>query len=173
MSIASPRPGCTGKEPFDTGAIAREVARRMTKSGKAVEAYGCPACKLWHVGQAKNRITTGSKRELTAPDAVRRTKYGNRLTEVDGIVFHSAKESRRYSQLKLLERAGLVKDLKLQPAFSLKINDVKVCTYKADFQYVDETGAFVVEDVKGFLTEVYQLKKKLMKAIHNIDILET
>lgn len=103
----------------------------------------------------------------------RRAKYGNRMTEVDGIMFHSAKEARRYAELKILSRAGLVKGLILQPRFPIIINGVKVCDYVADFEYRDETGARVVEDVKGMKTDVYSLKSKLMRAVHGIDVKET
>lgn len=103
----------------------------------------------------------------------RRAKYGNRPTEVDGIKFHSAKEARRYSELKVLSRAGLVKGLILQPRFPIIINGVKVCDYVGDFEYLDETGARVIEDVKGMKTDVYTLKSKLMRAVHGIDVKET
>jgi hypothetical protein len=100
-----------------------------------------------------------------------RNKYGNRRTEVDGISFASAKEARRYSELKLLERAGKIKGLHLQPRFPLRVNEVTVTTYVADFIF-DRDGETVVEDVKGVRTPTYKLKKKLMKAIHDIDVVE-
>jgi dsDNA-binding SOS-regulon protein len=65
------------------------------------------------------------------------SKYGAVRTEVDGISFASKKEARRYSELKLLERAGEIADLQLQPRFPLTVNGVRVCTYVADFQYRD------------------------------------
>lgn len=100
-------------------------------------------------------------------------KYGNRKTVVDGITFDSAKEAKRYGELKVLQRAGEITSLELQPRFPIVINGVKVCTYVADFYYVDEIGSLVVEDCKGFKTREYILKRKLMKAVHGIDILET
>ena len=108
-------------------------------------------------------------------------KYNAIKTTIDGITFDSKAESRRYSELKLLERVGDIKDLELQPQFQIAINGVKVCTYKSDFQYFekltqtdDETAwVNIVEDVKGMKTPVYRLKKKLMKAVHNIEIRET
>ena len=102
----------------------------------------------------------------------RRSKYGNRPTEVDGIKFASAKEARRYSELKVLSRAGLVKGLILQPRFPITINGVKVCEYVGDFEYRDETGARVIEDAKGVRTDVFILKSKLMRAVHGIDVKE-
>ena len=99
-------------------------------------------------------------------------KYRAVKTEVDGIKFDSKAEARRYSHLKLLEKAGAIDSLELQPRYDLIINDVKCGFYKADFRY-NEDGRQVVEDVKGMKTPVYNLKKKLIKAIYNIDILET
>lgn len=101
-------------------------------------------------------------------------KYRAVKTIIDGIKFDSKKEGRRYQDLKILEKSGHVKDLELQPRYDLIINGVKCGFYKADFRYIDTTrNILIVEDVKGMLTPVYRLKKKLMKAIHNIDIFET
>lgn len=100
----------------------------------------------------------------------RRRKYNSRAVTVDGIRFHSAKEARRYGELKLMARAGLIKDLELQPAFSL-VMEVK---YVADFRYFDaRKNSVIVEDVKGFRTGEYKRKKKLMAKQHGIEILET
>lgn len=98
-------------------------------------------------------------------------KYKNRKTIVNGITFDSAKEARRYSELVLLEKAGVINTLKLQPSFKIVVNGVKICTYRADFSYT-ENGKFVVEDVKGFKTRIYGLKKKLLLATHGIEIRE-
>ena len=104
-------------------------------------------------------------------------KYLNRKTVVDGIKFDSAKEARRYGELKLLERAGQITGLEIQPSFRLVVNNCLICTYKADFRYTTDTphvrGLVVVEDVKGMKTPVYRLKKKLMLAIHGVEIFET
>jgi len=103
----------------------------------------------------------------------RAPKYRNRKTVVDGVTFDSAKEARRYGELKILQRAGQISGLHLQPSFPIVINGVKTCTYKADFGYINKSGASVVEDVKGFKTPIYNLKKRLMKAVHGIEVLET
>jgi len=100
------------------------------------------------------------------------SKYNAVKTVVDGIKFDSKKEARRYSQLKLMEKSGAISDLSLQPRFDLIVSGKKCGFYKADFKYV-ENGKEVIEDVKGILTPVYRLKKKLVKAIYNIDIFET
>ena len=102
------------------------------------------------------------------------TKYRAIRTEVDGHVFASKAEARRYQELKLMERAGLIEALRLQPRYPLHVNGRLICTYVADFAYTDlEHGEAVVEDVKGVRTPVYNLKKKLMKALYQIDITET
>ena len=103
---------------------------------------------------------------------VRRNKYGAVKTIVDGIKFHSKKEAARYEVLRDLAANGEIQDLKLQHSFRIEVNGTLVCRYIADFTYW-ENGHWIVEDVKGRLTDVYRLKKKLMKICLNIDILET
>lgn len=104
--------------------------------------------------------------------AGRRAKFAAKPTVVDGVRFASKKEAKRYVELRLLERAGRIAGLELQPVYVLMVNGVKVCSYVADFRY-REGGSLVVEDVKGFRTREYKLKKKLLLATHGIAILET
>lgn len=102
-------------------------------------------------------------------------KFGAKKTEVDGITFASKAEARRYGHLKLLAKIGEIADLEMQPAFDLKVNGQLVCRYVADFRYrVVATGAVVVEDVKSQPTRTpeYRIKKKLMAAVHNIEVVE-
>lgn len=102
------------------------------------------------------------------------TKYGNKKITIDGITFDSKKEGRRYQELKLLERAGEIFHLELQPRYDFHHNGVNLGFYKADFKYV-ENGELVVEDVKSEITKkhpVYRLKKKMMKAFYGIEIKE-
>jgi hypothetical protein len=71
---------------------------------------------------------------------------------------------------------GELRDIRLQVSYRLEFNGVLICRYHADFVYEERTkGAWaeVVEDVKGFKTPAYKLKKKLMRACHNIEIRET
>lgn len=97
-------------------------------------------------------------------------KYYNKKTIIDGIVFASKLEAKRYTELKLLEKQGIIKDLELQPSYDLipsfkKDNKTyRKGTYKADFSYFDiENNKTIVEDTKGFKTPVYMLKKKLFE----------
>lgn len=101
-----------------------------------------------------------------------RSKYGAKRTEVDGILFASQREARRYSELRILERAGEIRDLELQPVYPITANGRTVAKYVADFRY-QTNGGTVIEDVKGMKTPVYRLKKKLVEAIHGVRITET
>tara|TARA_R100001443_G_C3359110_1_gene178673 strand:- start:1887 stop:2261 length:375 start_codon:yes stop_codon:yes gene_type:complete len=102
------------------------------------------------------------------------SKFGAKKTIVDGITFDSKWESERYGQLRAMERGGIVTDLELQVKYDIVVNDIKICKYIADFVYKEESpdGEIkeIVEDAKGFETPEFKLKKKLMKAVHNIDI---
>lgn len=123
-------------------------------------------------------------------------KYGNKKVVIDGIVFDSKAEAKRYSHLKMLEKCGLISDLKRQVAYELipvqreKSTKVykkgrkkgqpiegrvieKAVTYIADFVYTDmATGQTVVEDAKGMRTRDYIIKRKLMLYIHGIKVQE-
>lgn len=111
------------------------------------------------------------------------SKYRNRQTVVDGIRFDSAKEARRYGELKAAETAGLISDLELQPEFLLEIGGRPVLQksrgypngrrvkYVADFRYTRD-GIAVIEDVKGMKTPLYKLKKAVVEAIYGIKIQE-
>jgi len=91
----------------------------------------------------------------------------------DNIVFASKKECLRYQELKAAMKAGIIRDLRLQIPYQLIVNGIHITNYVSDFCYIDGNGKEIVEDVKGFRTEVYRLKKKLVEAIHGIRILET
>jgi hypothetical protein len=107
----------------------------------------------------------------------KKTKYNNKITELDGIKFHSRKESMRYGQLKLYEKGGLISDLRLQVSYELipklVINGKteRAIKYIADFVYFDTVHKVeVVEDVKGMITDIFKLKYRLMKMTYGIDI---
>lgn len=121
---------------------------------------------LRDVAEAAFRKTGGQQEGAPA-----KSKYNNRKTVVDGITFDSEWEGERYSELRLLEKAGHITDLRLQVPYDLAVNGIKVCRYVADFVYV-EYGQETVEDAKGMLTDVYRIKRKLMKAIYGIEIRE-
>lgn len=96
----------------------------------------------------------------------KRNKYNARKSVVDGIEFDSQKEAKRYSELKLMEKAGIIEQLVLQPKYTLqpkfKLNGKthRAITYQADFEYTQDSQR-IVEDVKGYKTRAYNLKKKM------------
>lgn len=103
------------------------------------------------------------------PEHAIKPKYNNIKTESDGVEFASAKEARRYQELKLLEAAGEIAKLELQPVFllqqSFKHNGKteRKIEYVADFRYYEiASKRDVVEDVKGVRTAAYQIKRKLL-----------
>ena len=118
-----------------------------------------------------------------------RSKYGAKKVTVDGITFDSQKEYRRFRELVLLERAGRIQDLQRQVKYVLipaqyepdiigKRGGVKrgklierECSYIADFVYTED-GKQVVEDTKGFRTQEYIIKRKLMLKEHGIRVRE-
>lgn len=103
-------------------------------------------------------------------------KYHNAKTIVDGIKFDSRLEAERYAQLKILERAGVIRGLELQPSFELipsfKKNGKtwRRAVYKADFRYIlCEDDRMIIEDVKGstaMITDVFRLKQKLFEYLY-------
>ena len=120
------------------------------------------------------------------------SKYRNEKTVIDGITFDSLKEGRYYHHLKGLEEEGKISDLRLQVPYVIadpvwvdvekqlktktKIVQYQVwkgLKYIADFVYIDNaTGKEIVVDVKGFRTKEYLKKKRLMKLIRGIEIVE-
>ncbi len=109
----------------------------------------------------------------------KRPKYGNKKVTYEGHNFDSTKERDRYIDLKLMQRAGLISELELQPKWVLMPTTriggktQRVTTYSADFSYVKD-GVKVVEDVKSEATktDVYKLKRKLMYVVHGIEVME-
>lgn len=124
-------------------------------------------------------------------DKKMRSKYGNRKAKARGKVFDSTMERSRYYTLSMLEKAGEISDLRMQVPYELipaiyETQEVQLKTktkqvqklvqratyYVADFVYKDAEGNEVVEDVKGFRTAEYLLKKKMMRALLGIQIKE-
>lgn len=100
-------------------------------------------------------------------------KYGAKPVEIDGVWFASTAEGQRYGQLELLQAAGEIRGLKLQPRFPFEISGELMFTYIADFEYTDgQTGRRVIEDVKGMDTPVYKLKKRIIEKHYGITIAE-
>lgn len=116
-------------------------------------------------------------------------KYGNKKCSYDGMTFDSKRERDRYCELRLMQMAGKISDLRCQVPFRLipeqRLSDTlgprggrrrgrvieKACDYVADFVY-QEDGRTVVEDAKGHRTRDYIIKRKLMLWVHGIRIQE-
>lgn len=103
----------------------------------------------------------------------KKPKYGNRKKVIDGIEFASTREALRWQDLALMQKAGEISHLRRQVPFEIEINGILVCTWFADFTYIDKSGIPRTEDSKGCKTPVYRLKKKLVEAEHGIKIRET
>lgn len=101
------------------------------------------------------------------------SKYNNKKTIIDGITFASKAEGIRYSQLKMLKKAGEIQNIDRQPRFKYldRTGKKTLFTYVADFAY-ERDGKLVIEDVKGFRTKEYILKKKLIEDRFGIEIIE-
>lgn len=128
-------------------------------------------------------------------------KFGARkVTAPNGEIFDSAKEYRRWCELRLLERAGKISGLKRQVTFELipsqreKSTQIykagpqkglpkpgavieKACSYVADFVYCDSEGKTVIEDTKGYKKgaayDLFVIKRKLFLQRYGIQIKET
>ncbi len=128
------------------------------------------------LGQGKikgYKSVSGLNQVIGAPEK-KRSKYGSVKTEVNGIVFDSEREAKRYKDLLLMFKAGAIGFLELQVPYELNPGGSHSLRYIADFVYMDQvTGLQVVEDCKGFRTPEYKKKKRLMRKIHNIKIFET
>lgn len=124
-----------------------------------------------------------------------RSKYGNKKCQYNGIVFDSKHEMQRYKDLYLLQKAGEIRNLRTQVAFTLlpaqydtsheiyksgphrgekKPGQLleRKCEYVADFVYITKDGDYVVEDAKGAKTKEYLIKRKMMLYFHKIRVVE-
>lgn len=118
-----------------------------------------------------------------------KSKYHNQKCSYDGMTFDSKHEQDRYCELRLLQDAGVISDLRCQVPFRLVPEQrgpdtlgprggrrrgrviEKAVDYVADFVYVKD-GQTVVEDAKGVRTKDYIIKRKLMLWLHNIRVQE-
>jgi hypothetical protein len=93
---------------------------------------------------------------------------------LDGIVFDSKSEMKRYAELRIMQAAGEISMLMCQPEFKVEINGQHYCTYTADFEYHDDRlGEWIFEDVKSVATEkdpAFRLRQKAAELFHGITI---
>ncbi len=125
------------------------------------------------------RMSAAELREAMAQGKGKKNKYNAQKTEVDGIKFDSAHEAKRYGQLKILERAGHISDLRLQEVIYLHGKNEPLKTSKGramrltlDFTYIDsKTGLRVYEDAKGMPTRDYEVRKAVAAA-QGVEVIE-
>ena len=113
----------------------------------------------------------------------------SKKVHIDGYILDSKLEARRYAELRFLEKAGEVRKLEVHPKWEIIVGRELICHYIADFRYQTHMlnsgcRVTIVEDVKDFRigkdgkikfstrTAGYLLKKKLMFAVHGIEIIE-
>jgi hypothetical protein len=134
----------------------------MRRSDEWFAEYGARASK-WKTGTQ----TTAAIVDTAAPA---KSKFGN--VKTDG--YASKREYKRAQQLHAEQACGLISDLQEQVPFLLipKQDGERKCEYVADFVYVRD-GVRVVEDCKGFRTDIYRLKRKLLQFVHGIRVVES
>ena len=108
----------------------------------------------------------GRPKIITAPKELR--------TDIDGTVFDSKEELKRYKDLQVLQRDGQIRELYTQQEFTLKINNIDVGKYTCDFIYQEKTkdGIWVeiFEDYKGFYTSESKFRIKIFEAIYGVKV---
>lgn len=149
----------------------RNLRRPGPRTVKAATAIG-PGTPT--TSAKRGRASSATKANATAS---RHGKYNARGRKIDGKFFASESEAIRYMQLKEMQEKGLIDRLTTQVSFRCVVAGQLICTYRADFQYMllDERGNSidrVVEDVKGMITDVYRIKKKLVEALFTLEIKE-
>ncbi len=136
-----------------------EIERKILESARTVTGVKAP-----DIAPSVPQVSSASTKK--------KSKYRNKKTTIGELTFDSKKEARRWLVLIEMQRRGEISFLRRQVPFRLVVNGVKIATYRADFVYV-QNGQRIVEDAKGMLTDVYKIKRRLMQAIHGIEIKET
>ena len=133
----------------------------------------------WTIDEINKKLAEGKIRGYQGKGCLKReppkkSKYGNQKTEVNGIVFDSKREAKRYVELLIHLKTGVICILECQVSYELNEGGTHSLKYIADFRYLlCATGETVVEDAKGAKTKVYLKKRRLMKKIYGITIKET
>lgn len=100
-------------------------------------------------------------------------KYRAKKVTIDGYIFDSQLEARRYGELKILKKAGKIWDLVVHPAFPIFVRGVLICNVELDFQYREVTECLlppIYEDCKGYDTPLSRLKRKLFEAQYGVKV---
>jgi hypothetical protein len=128
------------------------------------------------MGQSEKSLRAAWTRHLTGgAEGPGQNKYNAKKTEVNGRTFDSAAEAERAVELQWLLELGQITDLRYQVPFELipDQDGERAVFYRADLVYrrvADDS--MVIEDVKGFRTDAFRIKRKLMKFVHNLTIVE-
>lgn len=138
----------------------------------------CVNCKFGMNGNGLCKMTRGvgygcKKGRPISDNVPKISKFKNRRCTFDGYNFDSEFERDRYQSLKFAQQTKVITELIVKPKYTLIVNNITIGNYTPDFQYV-KNGELIVEDVKckATCTTDYKLRKKLMKALFNIDVIE-
>ncbi len=94
---------------------------------------------------------------------------------MDGVVFDSEAEMKRFADLQMLERAGEISDLRRQISYDIEINGQHFCTYTSDHEYLDKTGTPIIEEFKTEFSkreQAYSLRRRAFELYHNLKVTE-
>ena len=145
--------------------------RPTSYGGKPTKVISTPAFKNVEHLNPSDVIIYKRGKQIT-----KKSKYRNVRCEYDGLKFDSQKERDYYIFLKGEEKAKRISHLSCQKVFEIKVNDKLICKYRSDFWYINlKTNLWECVDVKSEITKknaTYRLKKKLLKSVLNIDIIE-
>jgi len=128
---------------------------------RRIPVWVCKKCETHH-DKKKLKIKTGERPTICISCHLQRPFY----------YFASRAEAKRFAELRLQERSGLITKLQVQVSYPVVINSIPITKYIADFTYL-RYGHRIIEDVKGdvkYLTDVFKLKKKLVEAIYTVEI---
>lgn len=103
-------------------------------------------------------------------NAKRGNKFGAKKVRIDGHLFDSKAEAKHYGELKILEMAGEISEIRVHPVFKIEINGIAVCKVILDFSYLDVNGRDVHVDVKGNDTALSRLKRRMVEAAYSINV---
>lgn len=152
---------------FYKGDIVECVNCTMGKNGDA----SCAAGKV----HSEGNYACFNGRPIGNKPAKKQSKWKNVRCEADGKKFDSKHEKDRYMQLKMLQNAGEISNLRVKPRYELIVNKVKICErgFYPDFSY-EQDGKTVIEDTKSkaTVTDVYKMKRQLLKALYGLEIVE-
>ena len=94
------------------------------------------------------------------------SKYGNIKQEYNGRRYDSKLEAARAQELDLLKKAGEIVEIIPQYKIELRANGHLICNYYVDFYIEYKDGSIVLEEIKGYETDVFRFKRRLLEALY-------